>query len=148
MKRLDGWALALAAVLFGAGVAHFVAPDGFDAIVPHVLPGSERFWTTLSGVVELALAVGMVWPRTRRRAATLAAVFFVVVFPANIKDAVDASTRAATEFTLALLRLPLQIPLIWWAWHVRTRAERVEPSRRAVLPGPSSQETASGRPLE
>ena len=139
MKRSDGWALTLAAVLCAAGVAHFVAPGGFDAIVPHLLPGPARFWTTVSGIVELALAVGIVWPRTRRVAATLAAIFFVVVFPANIQDAVDASTRAAPAFTLTLLRLPLQIPLIWWAWHVRQRSGPTVP----FSPG-----RADGRPLE
>ena len=55
--------------------------------MPHVLPCSARFWTTLSGVVELLLAVGVVWPRTRRVAATLTAVFFVLVFPANVQMA-------------------------------------------------------------
>jgi len=130
VKRLDGWALALAVVLGAAGVAHFVAPDEFDAIVPHLLPGPDRFWTIVSGIVEVVLAVGILWPPTRRLAATLAAVFLVVVFPANIQDAVDASTRAAPEFALTLLRLPLQIPLIWWAWHVRQRSTRAETVRQ------------------
>lgn len=118
----DGWALALAGVLVVAGIAHFVVPDDFDAIVPHLLPGSERSWTSLSGVVELVLAVGVAWPRTRRVAATLTAVFFVLVFPANVQMAIDWSSRSGPEFVIALLRLPLQLPLIWWAWHVRQRS--------------------------
>ena len=122
VKVRDGWALPLAALLASAGVAHFVTPDGFDAIVPGLLPGSPTFWTLTSGTVELGLALGIAWPATRRPAATLAAVFFVLVFPANIKMAIDWSSRSAPEFAGALLRLPLQVPLIWWAWHVRHRA--------------------------
>ncbi len=132
MKWRDGWALALAALLTIAGVAHFASPDSFDGIVPHVLPLPERFWTTVSGVVELLLAAGIVWPRTRRRAATLAAVFFVLVFPANVQMAVDWASRPTSEFVVALLRLPLQLPLIWWAWHVRSRVTPTEPATQAL----------------
>ena len=117
----DGWALALGGLLAFAGVAHFVNPSGFDEIVPHLLPGSGRLWTSVSGAAEIGLAIGVVVPRTRRVAATLTAIFFVLVFPANVQMAVDWATRPAPEFAIALLRLPLQIPLIWWAWHVRSR---------------------------
>lgn len=121
MRVRDGWALGLAAVLAVAGIAHFVASGSFDAIVPHVLPGSGRLWTSGSGAVELLLAVGLVIPRTRRVAATLTALYLVLVFPANVQMAVDWSSRSGPEFAVALIRLPLQIPLIWWAWHVRNR---------------------------
>jgi uncharacterized membrane protein len=122
VKLRDGWALALSGLLAVAGVMHFISPDSFESIVPHLLPGSGRFWTSVSGAVEICLAVGVACPVTRRIAATLAAIFFVLVFPANVQMAVDWSSRSAPEFAIALLRLPLQIPLIWWAWHVRTRA--------------------------
>jgi len=127
VKWRDGWALALAALLAIAGVAHFVSPDSFDGIVPHVLPLPQRFWTTVSGIVELGLAAGVAWPRTRRWAATFATVFFVLVFPANVQMAVDWASRPTSEFVVALFRLPLQLPLIWWAWHVRTRAASPAP---------------------
>lgn len=116
------WAIPLAALLAVAGVAHFVASDGFDAIVPHLLPGAPRDWTRVSGVVELLLAIGLLRTRTRRVTATFTAVFFVLVFPANVQMAVDWASRSAPEFTIALLRLPLQILLVWWAWHVRTQS--------------------------
>jgi uncharacterized membrane protein len=122
VRLWDGWALALAGLLAVAGTMHFVSPDNFESIVPHLLPGSGTFWTYVSGAAELGLAVGVAWPTTRRTAATLAAVFFVLVFPANVQMAVDWASRSAPEFAIALLRLPLQIPLIWWAWHVHTRS--------------------------
>ncbi len=121
-RARDPWALGLAGLLACAGVAHFVAPDTFDSIVPHVLPGSRRFWTALSGVAELGLAAGVARPATRRTSSTLAAIFFALVFPANVQMAVDYRSRSAFDFALALARLPLQIPLIWWAWRVRIRA--------------------------
>ena len=129
-------ALALAALLAVAGIAHFVAPGGFDDIVPEVLPGSARFWTFLSGAVELLLAVGVAVPRTRRLARRRSRrCFFVVVFPANVKMAIDWRSRPAPEFVIALLRLPLQVPLVWWAWRVRTRTPPAGARRRARVRG-------------
>jgi uncharacterized membrane protein len=121
----SGWAYGLAGLLAVAGVAHFVAPTGFDDIVPHLLPGPAGMWTGLSGAIELVLATGVAWSRTRRSAATATAIFFVLVFPANVQMAIDWAGRPAPEVAIALLRLPLQLPLIWWAWHVRTRARPV-----------------------
>lgn len=118
----DGCAPALATLLALAGVAHLVAPDGFNAIVPHLLPGSARFWTFASGAVEIALALGILFPKTRRVTATLTAIYLVIVFPANIQMAIDWASRPASDFVISLLRLPLQIPLIWWALRVRNRA--------------------------
>ena len=108
-----------------AGVAHFVAPDEFDAIVPHLLPGTDRVLDHRERDRRARLSPsGSCGHATRHGAATLAAVFFVIVFPANIQDGRGLRPRTpAPEFAVALLRLPLQIPLIWWAWHVRSRYE-------------------------
>lgn len=69
-------------------------PKQFDATVPRSLPGSPRTWTYASGAAELALAVGVAHPRTRKAAAMAAAAFFVGVFPANVKMAADARHRS------------------------------------------------------
>ena len=115
-------ALGLAGVLAFAGVAHFVVPDGFDAIVPRALPGSRRFWTWLSGAAEIGVAVGIARPATRRLSALGAAALFVLVFPANVQMAIDWRSRPIPDFAASLVRLPLQIPLVWWAWRVRRHA--------------------------
>jgi uncharacterized membrane protein len=126
MASMSGYrsrsAFGLAGVLAFAGVAHFVVPDGFDAIVPRVLPGSHRFWTVVSGMAEVGVAAGVARPATRRFSAMCAAALFVLVFPANVQMAVDWRTRPAPEFALSLFRLPLQIPLVWWALRVRAQA--------------------------
>lgn len=115
-------AAGLAALLATAGVLHFVAPKGFDEIVPPALPGTQRTWTLVSGVAELACALAVAHPRTRRAGATAAAVLFVAVFPANVQMAIDWSDRPLPERLVAYGRLPLQLPLIWWALRVRRRS--------------------------
>ena len=136
-----GSARALAGLLAVAGAAHFVAPDTFSALVPRLLPGSGWFWTILSGAVEICLAVGVSRPNTRSATATLAAVFFVLVFPANVQMAIAWSSRPAFEYGIALLRLPLQIPIVWWAWNVRNQASRpaADTARSQLWPIPSTE---------
>ncbi|MCD7445570.1 hypothetical protein K4B79_46270 [Streptomyces lincolnensis] len=123
MSRSERSPLLLAGLLAAAGVAHFTAPRQFDAIVPRGLPGAPRTWTYASGAAELALAAGVALPRTRRTAALATAAFFVGVFPANVKMALDWRDRPAPQKAAALGRLPLQVPLVLWARGVAANAE-------------------------
>ncbi len=110
-----GPALALAALLFGAGALHFVRPGFFDAIVPRALPGRARDYTYASGVAEIGVAAALAVPRTRRLGGRLAAWLFAAVFPANLQMTVDVlgSEKASTAFKVGTLaRLPLQYPMI------------------------------------
>lgn len=105
-----------------SGVAHFLAPKLYARIVPRWVPDPEAavLW---SGVVELALAVGLLIPRTRRASAWGAIALFVAVYPANIKHALDADAGTA-EWWLTRARLPFQLLLIWWAYTFARPQER------------------------
>ena len=106
----------LAGLLTTTGVLHFALPEPYDGLIPDWLPGSARAWVYGSGVAELACAAGLLAPRTRRHAATATALLFVAVFPGNIEMAVHPGD---TPRWLALVRLPLQVPLLLWALQVR-----------------------------
>ena len=110
----------LAALLAGAGVTHFVKPSFYDPIVPHALPGPARAWTYLSGVAELGVAAAVAYPATRKPGALAALALFLAVYPANVQMAVDA--KGTSEKIIAYGRLPLQIPLLFWAWAVSRAA--------------------------
>ena len=79
--------------------------------------GSPAFWVRLSGVGELACAVGLLVPKSRRAAGWASAGLFVVVFPANIVMAVHAWHGDGSR-VIAYGRLPLQIPLVLWALYI------------------------------
>ncbi|GIE90778.1 DoxX family protein [Actinoplanes regularis] len=111
-------AWGLAALLTTSGALHFARPEPFDTIVPRSLPGRPRTWTYLSGVAELAVAAALANPRTRRAGGVAAAVFFAAVFPANAKMAYDWRGASPVKRAVAYGRLPLQLPLIWWALEV------------------------------
>jgi uncharacterized membrane protein len=120
MSRLSPYLLA--ATLAGVGVTHFRSPAFYDQMVPPELPGPPRAWTYASGAAELALAVAVVNPRTRRRGALASALFFVAVFPGNLQMARNAEGPKAQALTYA--RLPLQLPLVRWAWRVSRASAR------------------------
>ena len=80
-RRLaSGSSHALAIVLGLAfcriGLLHWTNPEPFEAIVPAYL-GAPPFWNLLSGSFEILFGVGLVMPRTRKRAAML--LFFLVI---------------------------------------------------------------------
>ncbi|MTE13588.1 hypothetical protein GLP40_12495 [Nocardia sp. CT2-14] len=107
-------ALALTALLLGAGSLHFVMPKFFDALIPPQLPGEPRTYTHISGAAELTAGALLALPRTRGLGARLAALIFIAVFPGNVQMARDwlRSNRPLPLKIIALLRLPLQIPLV------------------------------------
>lgn len=85
----DSWpnaiAIGLAAMFVVTGVAHFVNPLRRDmiAIVPPRMP-SPGLLVTMTGVLELLGAIGLVYPPTRVAAAVCLFVLMVVMFPANV----------------------------------------------------------------
>lgn len=94
-------AVGVAAMFTLTGVAHFVpamrapmiqiVPPGFPAPAPLV---------TITGVLELAGAVGVLIPATRVAAAVCLALLLVVMFPANV-------------YAAKLKDNPLSTPLGW-----------------------------------
>ena len=95
----DGWpaavAVGLAAMFLVTGVAHFVQPlrGGLIAIVPPKLP-APGLLVTITGVLELLGAVGLLIPQTRVAAAVCLALLMVAVFPANIYAAGAKADRS------------------------------------------------------
>lgn len=110
-RRRAPWIVAAAFSV--SGVVHLVQPTTFTGIVPDFLPAKTAL-VYASGVAELICAAGL-WRRARW-AGIAAAVLLVVVWPANLQDAIHAQDGhdlfAQVE---QWIRLPLQIPLIWCA---------------------------------
>jgi len=110
---------AMAGLLAGVGVLHFVAPKPFDSIIPAELPGTPRFYTHASGVAELAVAGLLTAPRTRRLGATAAIALFLAVVPGNLNMVRLWWGKPWPMRLAALARLPMQIPMITEANKIR-----------------------------
>jgi uncharacterized membrane protein len=86
---VDSWpkavAVGLAAMFVMTGVAHFVPAMRRDmiAIVPPRLPAAGLL-VTITGVLELVGAAGLLYPPTRVAAAVCLIALMLVMFPANI----------------------------------------------------------------
>ena len=61
------------------------------AMVPPPLP-SPGLIITLTGIVEIAGAIGLLFERTHRAAALSLVVFFIAIFPANVRAATQHLT--------------------------------------------------------
>jgi uncharacterized membrane protein len=120
-------------VFIAVGVAHFVVPAFFEAIVPPWLPAwlpSPRALVLWSGAAEIAGGLGALVPRTRRAAGWGLLLLLVAVFPANVHMLLDALARdAAWWWSAALIaRLPMQPLLMWWVWRALLRPHRATPT--------------------
>jgi uncharacterized membrane protein len=99
------------------GVLHFTHTGGFEQIVPDSLPAHLALVYT-SGFLEVLGGIGLLIPGVSRFAAWLLVVLYIVVFPANLYQAINNIEVVALphEPPLIWLRLPFQAFLVAWAW--------------------------------
>ncbi|HEX2708367.1 MAG TPA: MauE/DoxX family redox-associated membrane protein [Solirubrobacterales bacterium] len=111
---------ALAAFFAYTGTMHFVKPRFFEAIVPPSVPG-QRETVIVSGVAEIAGAVAVLHPASRRFGRWWLLGLLLAVFPANIHMAVNPEQikgldlKRIPRWTL-WARLPLQPLAMLWVW--------------------------------
>ncbi|MFD9539347.1 hypothetical protein [Streptomyces sp. NPDC060022] len=142
VSRFASWrtsaAHGLAVMLVATATAHF-APRGMGmmpghddmaAMVPPVVP-FPRVMVYLTGVLELAGAVGLVRTRTRTAAGIGLAVLFVLMFPANVYAAVEDIPFNGDPATPLWFRVPEQLVFItvslWAATAARDTTRRPWP---------------------
>ena len=105
----------LALAFAGSGLVHLVKPEVYEPLIPDWLPGAREV-VLVSGVAELVCAAGLVHPRTRNAAGWASAALLVAVWPGNFQMAVDSFDGDNTALQVgSVVRLPLQIPMIWAA---------------------------------
>ena len=104
-----------------AGISHLtLARQEFVAQVPTWIqfsPGFTDFVVLVSGVVEIALGLGMIflW-KYKAQVGALLAIFFVLIFPGNINQYVNHISAFGLDTDQArLIRLFFQPVLILWA---------------------------------
>ena len=125
------WGMAAALVFFG--IDHLLTPDRYLPMIPSVLPYPAEI-VLLTGLCELAGAIGLLVPRTRRLAGIMLAIYFVCVFPANIKNAVEGVVvdGLPTSSWYYWVRLLFQPVAIWWALRA---SEVIGPRRTRFIAG-------------
>lgn len=110
--------LLLGTALSYAGISHLTfARTEFLAQVPDWLPVNGDLAVVLSGIVEIALGLALLfWKRRRVLTGWVVALFFVLVFPGNIAQWLDHRDAFGLNTDQArFIRLFFQPLLIVWA---------------------------------
>ena len=120
-RQLSLWVMI--AVYLAAGINHFVMPEFYYPLIPDYL-GNKATLNILSGIAEIAGAVGLMIPATRKWAAYGIVAMLIAFLPTHIYMITDADKVAFDGKTLpvwvALVRLLVIHPiLIGWAWWQR-----------------------------
>ena len=109
---------ALATMLLFTASAHFTKmKSDLVRMVPDWIP-RPMVLIYFTGVCEIAGAIGLVLPYLRQAAGIALIVFFIVVFPANVKAArtrVGVGGKRATPLWLRASMQVLFIALTWWS---------------------------------
>jgi uncharacterized membrane protein len=109
---------ALSTMLLFTASAHFTRMrDDLVRMMPASFPW-PRALVYFTGLCEIAGAVGLMLPLTRRAAGFSLIVFFIVVFPANVRAARSGVTLRGKPATALWLRAPMQFLFIFLAWWV------------------------------
>lgn len=105
----------MGAMYLVAGAGHFLLTRVYLGIMPDYLP-AHRELVLLSGAAEMAGGLGVLLPPTRRIAAWGLVALLIAVMPANVWMAQHPERYPSIPVWLLWMRLPLQLPLIAWAW--------------------------------
>ncbi len=114
-KRQKTGLFIMAAFYVLAGTNHFINPNFYKAIMPPWLPW-HCFLIYFSGVCEIILGLLLIPKPTRKPAAWGIILLLVAVFPANIQMMLNYCDQQSAYLWVAILRLPLQLLLIGWAY--------------------------------
>jgi uncharacterized membrane protein len=120
-----------------AGIAHLTFQrKAFQAQVPEFVPVSKDLTVVMSGYVEIALGLTLIfWRKQRINTGLFLAVFFILVFPGNIAQYVGHKTAFGLDTDQKrLTRLFFQPVLILWALWSTGALSKLSPRKTLLNP--------------
>ncbi len=106
--------IIMAAFYMFAGISHFRKPSFFLKITPKWVPYPEKV-NLIVGSIEIIAGLLLLFNDTRSYAAWAIVFLLIIVFPANVYH-FQKALQKKRAVVLTLLRLPLQLLLIYWAY--------------------------------
>jgi uncharacterized membrane protein len=112
--------IAMSAMLAFTAVAHFAFTKGMAMMLPDFIPFKTET-VYLTGIIEIAAAIGLFIPNFRIVTAWLLIAFFILILPANIYAAIkhidyQKGTIDGNGLIYLWFRVPLQILFIIWVY--------------------------------
>jgi uncharacterized membrane protein len=106
---------AMAAMYTIAGTMHFVIPKAYMRIMPRYL-SNHKILVYLSGIIEIVLAIGLLFPATRNISIYSIVVMLIVFLLVHFYMLSGEKASAGIPKWVLILRIPLQFGLMYWAW--------------------------------
>lgn len=112
--------IAMSAMLVFTATAHFAFSKGMAMMLPDFIPYKTET-VYLTGIIEIAAAVGLFIPNLRIVTGWLLIAFFILILPANIYAAIknidyQKGTSDGSGLMYLWFRIPLQILFIAWTY--------------------------------
>ena len=109
--------IGLGILFIFTGIGHFIKTEPMAQMLPPWVPGRVLL-VYLTGVLEFAIAVGFLVPKSRRFTGWVAAVVLVLFFPANIYAAINHIPMGGHAWgpVYLLIRAPLQAIILFWVY--------------------------------
>lgn len=112
--------MAMCAMLLFTAIGHFAFAKGMAMMIPGFIPFKTEL-VYLTGLLEIALGIGLLFPNARVYSAWILIIFFMLILPANIKAAVEQidiqkGTFDGPGIGYLWFRVPLQIFFIAWTY--------------------------------
>jgi uncharacterized membrane protein len=135
VDRLSSWRMAgrgaLVTMFLFTGFSHFSSLKyELAAMIPASLPNG--LWVIyLTGLFEIAGALGLLVPRTRKLAGICLVLLLVGLFSANVNAALNELPLRGEAATPLWIRTPMQllyIGMVWWT-SIREPSKRPESAR-------------------
>lgn len=123
--------LGMSLLFLFAASNHFFMTEAIAQMLPAAFPWRVGL-IQLTGVLELAVAIGLLIPGARLMAAFAAVSLLIIFFPANVYAAFQRVPVGGHELgpEYLLLRAPVQLILIAWIWRYARNQELSQESAR------------------
>ncbi len=117
--------IAMAAMLFVTGGAHFGFAKGMAMMLPEIVPFKLGL-VYLTGILEIAAGIGLLIPAMARKTGWWLIAFFVCITPANVYAAMhhvnlQTATNDGNGPEYLWFRIPLQLFFIGWLYFSAVR---------------------------
>lgn len=112
--------LAMAAMLVFTALGHFMFTKGMTMMLPSFIPFKTET-VYLTGVIEIAAAIGLFIPNFKTITGWLLIAFFILLLPANIYASLknvdyQKATFDGNGLSYLWFRIPLQLLFIVWTY--------------------------------
>jgi uncharacterized membrane protein len=112
--------IAMSAMVLFTAVGHFAFNKGMTLMLPNFIPFKTET-VYLTGIIEIAAAIGLFIPNLRVVTAWLLIIFFILILPANIYASIkhvdyQKETFDGHGLTYLWFRIPLQVLFIVWIY--------------------------------